>query len=141
MRRVFIDTNILLDLLLARTPHYLYGKELFALGQQKKVQLILSTLSVANAQYALKKIKIDVPNIRAWLRSICSFCELASLSDKAALNALASVEFEDIEDGMQYMCAVESGADVVVTRNEKDFKHSQLPVMSAQEFLLAYLEK
>ena len=140
MKKVFVDTNILLDLFLARKPYNVYSKQLFELGRQKKVQLVLSTLSIANAQYILKNIKLDVPHIRIWLTSVCSFCELAAVNDKVVVSTLAALKFEDIEDAMQYMSAVESGADVIVTRNERDFKPSQLPVMSAQEFLLTYLE-
>jgi predicted nucleic acid-binding protein len=134
MKKVFVDTNILLDMLLARKPHNLYSEQLFELGRQKKVQLVLSCLSIANAQYILKNIKIDVQHIRTWLVNICSLCELVAVNEKVVMSALTAFKFEDIEDAIQYMCAMESCADVIITRNKKDFKPSQLPVMSAEEF-------
>ena len=137
MKRVFIDTNILFDLLFAREPYNDYSEQLFELGRQKKVQLILSCLSIANAQYSLKKV-VSTAKIRSWLADICSLCELSAVNDKVVMNALAAFKFEDIEDAMQYMCAVESCADVIVTRNEKDFKLSQLPVMNAHQLLSTY---
>jgi predicted nucleic acid-binding protein len=139
MKRVFIDTNLLYDFLYTRTPHYAYIEQLFELGRQKKVQLVLSCLSIASAQCSLKKV-LSVAKIRAWLADICSLCELAAVTDRVVMGALAALKFEDLEAAMQYVSAVESGADAIVTRNEKDFKSSQLPVMNAQEFLLAYLE-
>jgi len=138
MKKVFVDANILLDLLLERKPHNIYSEQLFELGRQKEVQLILSTLSIANAQYLLKRIKVNAANIRRCLIDICSICKLASLNDIVVMSALAALKFEDIEDAMQYVSAVESGADVIITRNEKDFRQSQLPVMNAREFVLAY---
>jgi predicted nucleic acid-binding protein len=57
------------------------------------------------------------------------------LTDKITELALNDLNFNDFEDGIQYYTALESQANLIITRNLKDFKHSNIPVMSPKEFL------
>ena len=52
-------------------------------------------------------------------------------------NSLIS-NFNDIEDAMQYYCAKKCHADVIVTRNIKDFSESEINVLSPDAFLAEY---
>lgn len=61
--------------------------------------------------------------------------ESHDLNDKVIDLALNDFDFNDFEDGIQYYTALESEANLIITRNLKDFKHSKIPVMSPKEFL------
>ena len=60
---------------------------------------------------------------------------ITNLSGKVVQLALNDNNFRDFEDGLQYYSAIEDGAAAIITRNQKDFKASQLPVMNASQFL------
>lgn len=134
MKRILIDTNIVLDLLAKRNGHYLNSKKLFALADTHHITLYISTLSIANAHYILhdmlkiKKAKEILGKFKVLVTSI-------SLSDKIIELALNDSSFKDFEDGIQYYSALEAKCEVIITRNIKDFKNALLPVMQPNEFL------
>lgn len=138
MKKVFLDTNVLMDMLLARVPHNLYIMQVVELGRKKEeVHLSVSCLSIANAQYLLARYGVSAVAIRSLLTDVCQVCELVALNDKAVMGALAEPLFDDIEDAMQYQCAKACGADVIITRDVHDFRRSEILAMNANEFLLS----
>ncbi|MDR1226820.1 MAG: PIN domain-containing protein [Prevotellaceae bacterium] len=138
MKKVFLDTNVLMDMLLVREPHNLYSMQVFELGRKKEeVLLAVSCLSMANAQYLLARYGASVTAIRSLLTDVSQACELVALNEKAVVGALAAQRFNDIENAMQHQCAKACGADVIITRDVHDFRHSDILTMSANEFLLS----
>jgi len=135
--RLFIDTNILIDLLIKREPSYSSVAQVFDRALLRKEKLIISNLSIVNAHYIVKRIA-GVPEqaLRSALYNICTTCEIASLTPSITMKALVS-DFKDFEDATQYYCAWESDCDVIITNNAKDFNLSSLPVMNAEEFMIA----
>jgi predicted nucleic acid-binding protein len=136
--RIFIDTNILIDLLIKRMPSYASVAMILDKALKKKDTIVISNLSIVNAHYVVKKIT-DVQEIklRTALHNICTTCEIVPFTLNITMKSLIS-EFKDFEDATQYFCALENNCDIIVTNNEKDFKLSTLPVMNAAEFLGAY---
>jgi hypothetical protein len=61
--------------------------------------------------------------------------ELLSLDDKITELALSDDNFQDFEVGLQYYSAIENQIDIIITRNNKDFKNSKIPVLTVKEFL------
>lgn len=133
MQTVFLDTNVVIDLLAGREPFYKEAQVLFTLADRGQVQLQISALTFANASYALAK-HYPVADAKKYLQQFKVLVSILPLDDKAIELALAS-EFLDIEDGFQYFTALAGGASVIVTRNKKDFKKSELPVLTPTEFL------
>lgn len=134
MQKVFLDTNIIIDLLAQRDPFYKDAQALFTLADQGQIELQISALSFANASYALSKYH-QVATAKKYLQQFKVLVSILPLDDKTIELALAS-EFQDIEDGFQYFTALTHGAQVIITRNKKDFKSAQLPVLNASEYLL-----
>jgi predicted nucleic acid-binding protein len=134
MQKVFLDTNIIIDLLAQRDPFYKDAQALFTLADQGQIELQISALSFANASYALSKYH-QVATAKKYLQQFKVLVSILPLDDKTIELALAS-EFQDIEDGFQYFTALTHGAQVLITRNKKDFKAAQLPVLNASEYLL-----
>jgi len=133
MEKVFVDTNIVIDLLAKREPFYKEAQDLFTLSDKKEIQLQISSLSFANAYYSIVKHHKAV-DAKKYLSKFKVLVDILPLEDKAIELALAS-DFGDFEDGLQYFIAMDYECDVIVTRNKKDFKNSKIPVMTAAEYL------
>ena len=137
--RIFIDTNILIDLLIKRQPTYLSVAKLFDTAIKRKDAIVISNLSIVNAHYVVKKITdVQEEALRTALYNICTTCEIVPLNVGITMKSLISA-FKDFEDATQYYCALENVCDVIVTNNKKDFKISSLPVMTSTEFLDSYV--
>jgi predicted nucleic acid-binding protein len=136
--RIFIDTNILIDLLVKRDPSYPSVVKMFDMALKRKDTIVISVLSIINAHYVVKKIAgVQEAELRTVLHNICTTCEIAPLTVGTTVKSLVSA-FKDFEDATQYFCALENSCHVIVTNNEKDFKPSTLPVMNITEFLIGY---
>jgi len=131
MRKVFLDTNIILDLLAKRMPFYTEAAELFSLADKKKVRLFISAVSLANTYYILAKQNSDT-EVRRILRKFKVLITVLDLNDKISDLALNS-DFKDFEDAIQYYTALENDLEMIITRNQSDFKGSALPVLNAGE--------
>lgn len=132
--RVYIDTNILIDLVCNREDFLDKAQKIFALGYARKIRLVVSALSFVNAVYIARRYKIDAKEIIGILKKIASFVELADLSSDVIQWGLDS-QWNDFEDATQYYSAQCASADYIVTRNKKDYTHSSIPVLSPDEFL------
>jgi predicted nucleic acid-binding protein len=134
MNRLLIDTNIVIDLLSKREKFYDDAAELFSRADKKQLELTISTLTFANTNYILTKLK-SAKDAREILRKFKVLVELLSLDDKITELALSDDNFPDFEDGLQYYSAIENQIDIIITRNKKDFKNSKIPILTAKEFL------
>ena len=133
MEKVFIDTNIIIDLLAKREPFYKDAQDLFTLSDKKEIHLCISSLSFANAYYSIAKHHKEV-DAKKYLAKFKVLVTVLPLEDKAIELALAS-EFNDFEDGLQYFTAMDNDSDIIITKNKKDFKNSKIPVLTAGEYL------
>lgn len=134
MKRILIDTNIVIDLLSKRNDFYDDAADLFSQADRKELSLTISSLTFANTNYILSKLK-SAKEAREILRKFKVLVELLSLDDKITELALSDESFQDFEDGLQYYSAIENEVDIIITRNKKDFKNSKLPVLTAKEYL------
>lgn len=138
-KRVYLDTNVILDLLGEREPFYNSISQIATLADQKKLQLIVSPISFATVNYFLSKFE-GISIAKDKLRKFKVLCEISKIDETIMEKGLNS-DFEDFEDSLQYFCAVDSECDVIISRNSKDFKNSLLPVMSAEEFIKSISSK
>ena len=134
MIRLLIDTNILIDLLAKREEFYREAATLFSLADKNMITLTVSALTFANTNYILSKLKTE-KEARTILRKFKVLVQTLALDDKVTELALNDDNFPDFEDGLQYYSAIENEIDIIITRNQKDFKNSKIPVMSAKEYL------
>ena len=134
MIRLLIDTNIIIDLLAKRENFYNEAADLFSRADKKELKLTISSLTFANTNYILTKLK-SAKEAREILRKFKVLVELLSLDDKITELALSDNNFPDFEDGLQYYSAIENQIDVIITRNKKDFKNANIPILTAKEFL------
>jgi len=134
MSTIFIDTNIVVDLLLKRKPFYESAEDIFSLADKNKIELVVSALTIANTHYVISKLKSK--NLaREVIAKFKVLVTIISLSDKIIELSLNDNNFPDFEDGLQYYSAIEANCEFIITRDLKDFKNSNLPVMTADSFL------
>jgi predicted nucleic acid-binding protein len=134
MKKIFIDTNIVIDLLSRREPFYEEAANLFSLADKKMIELSISSLTVANVSYTLLR-QTNSTAAKEILRKLRLILNILPLDDKIIGIALNDNSFDDFEDGLQYFTAIQNDQELIVTRNLKDFKNSGLPVMTARQFL------
>jgi predicted nucleic acid-binding protein len=134
MKKIFVDTNIVIDLLSRREPFFEEAASLFSLADKKQIELTVSSLTIAKVSYALLR-QMDSNNAKSILRKLRLIVNILSLDDKIIGLALNDNTFSDFEDGLQYFTAIENEQELIITRNLKDFKNSKLPVMTARQFI------
>jgi predicted nucleic acid-binding protein len=133
MEKIFVDTDIILDLLSKRVPFYMPSAMLFSLADKGHIKLFVSSLSFANLNYVLSR-QYNASQARKLLLKFKTLVTVLAVNDKIIDLALSS-DFKDFEDGIQYFIAIENNLKTFLTRNLKDFKVAQIPVMTAEQFL------
>ncbi len=133
MEKVFVDTDIILDVLSKRDPFYKFAAHLFSKADKRELEIGVSSLSFSNLNYLLSK-KYGVIETRKILLRFKALVSVMTVDDKIIELALGS-DFKDFEDAIQYYCAIENGYKTLLTRNLKDYKKANIPIMTAESFV------
>ena len=133
MEKVFVDTDIALDLLSKREPHYAAAAKLFTLADKGKLSIYISSLSFSNLNYLLTR-QYDARESRRILNSFKVLVKVLSVDDKIIELALSS-KFADFEDAIQYFAAIEQGIKILLTRNTKDYSLAKIAVLTPEAYL------
>jgi len=131
--RVFIDTNIFLDLILKRT-FYKEAMLLFNAIEQKIFRGYILDITILNIDYIAKK---QITDIREFLDIINQTCVITGASNSMIRDALA-IDNSNLEDNLQYLMAKESRCEIIITNN-KNFYSKDIEILSSLEFLDRYL--
>lgn len=135
MDKVFVDSDIILDLFTGRQPHYYAAAELFSLADEGFLKIFVSSLSFSNVNYILSR-QYNGDQARKMLLKFKTLVSILSVNEKTIELALSS-EFKDFEDAIQYYTAIESKIEFLLTRNLKDFRKAEISVMTAEQYLNA----
>jgi predicted nucleic acid-binding protein len=131
--KVFIDSDILLDLLLKREPFFIFSQTLLIEGRKKIININTSALVIANIHYVLAKNigkELAKESIRVLINSV-NVLPFEVDTIELAINS----EFADFEDAIQHYVAQKNDCDAIISRNLKHYKKSHLPVLTAEQFL------
>ncbi|MBN2725264.1 MAG: PIN domain-containing protein, partial [Deltaproteobacteria bacterium] len=132
-KKVFIDSDIILDLLCERKPFYKYAAEVFTLGDTGRIKLVTTSLVFANVYYILRKI-LGIVKAKELLRKLRIIIRVITIEEKIVDLALNS-SFSDFEDGIQYFAARENQIGILLTRKIKDYKEKELTILTPEEYL------
>ncbi|WP_114783045.1 type II toxin-antitoxin system VapC family toxin [Botryobacter ruber] len=131
MKHFFLDTNILLDFLIDRKPFADQAALLFQAAADSKVKLYVAAISFNNIYYIVRQVHAHAKTI-GLLKTLAEYVEIVAI-DGVILNKAIASDFKDFEDGIQGFAAESVAAiELIVTRNIKDFKKSNLPVFSPE---------
>lgn len=130
---VFVDTDVVLDLLARRDPFYPHAARLFSQAERGAVKACVSALSFANLFYILRK---NTSSRRA-IEILTLFRELVTVLpvDDAVISAALKAGFADFEDAVQYHAALAAKVPVLVTRNARHYRKPAITVCTPEEYL------
>lgn len=131
MRRVLVDCDVILDLLLARKPFLSAATRLFELFESNKLKGHVSSLAFSNLFYVLRR-QIEPAAARDALRKLRNLLRPLPVDEKVVDMSLAS-SFADLEDALHYYTALNQGMDALVTRNGRHYKSAQIPILGPEE--------
>jgi predicted nucleic acid-binding protein len=134
MKKIFVDTNILVDLIADRRPFSKFATQIFSKAEEKKIKLYTSSHSIATTHYLLKKY-VDEKELREILHNILDYLNIIPIDLDVIKKGLKS-KHKDFEDALQIISAYSiEKLDCIVTRNVRDFKDSEIAVLTPDELV------
>ncbi len=141
--KIFLDTNIFLDVFLERTSDWQDAETVLQLAAQNRIDVFTSANNLINVIYALRKQKLTQAEVITLMELTLTYVEFADTS-KSAFGQALKAGFTDLEDAVQYYTALQiKGVDYFLISNTKDYKKAsvQLPVITATQFIRMYNRK
>lgn len=133
---VFVDTNVLLDVLAKRARFYDDSVAIWTLAEQRRICGMVSAISFTNIYYVVRKLRSRRVALRTMTQLRDTFTPVAC--DEQILNQAIDAGFDDFEDAVQYFSALRGDASCLVTRDAGDFPDPVIPVLSPAEFLVTH---
>ena len=132
-KSLFIDSDIILDLLTERELFYHSAAKIFTLAYEKKLELFTSAVVFANVFYILRKIKGNEIAKRQ-LKNLRILVHILPINQNTVDMALNS-GFSDFEDGLQYFVVKENNLLTIITRNIADYKTGDVVTQTSEEYI------
>jgi predicted nucleic acid-binding protein len=132
--KVFLDSDIILDVLLEREEFYQPSAKILDLGVQKKMSLFTSSISITNIGYILRKELKSSKKAMEYIKNLMEIIKILAVTEDVILKALKT-DFNDFEDSIQYIVAKMNNVDFLVTRNTKDYRKAKIQVLDSISFL------
>lgn len=132
-KHLFIDSDVILDMLIDRQPFSIYTEMLLEEKKLSGITLSTSTLIIANINYILTKT-VGKQRAKEGVKQILKLLETLPFEQDVIENALGG-SFTDFEDAIENHIALKHKAEVIITRNIKNYKESTIPVLTAEQFL------
>ena len=130
---LFLYTNILLDIIEARPDFVEKSTEVLVRAEEVNARIFIAWHGLATIYYLIRRGRTEADAIRE-IDKILNWAEIAPVDSNTAIRARA-LGFPDFEDAMQCACAENCFADIIITRNTKDFALSPIPIFSPLDFL------
>jgi predicted nucleic acid-binding protein len=138
MKHIYLDTNIIIDIFAARAPHDLAAIELYRLAKENKIKIYISAESYTTIYYLLRINKITHNKCLLIFQDLLKTTSVIA-TDENIINKAINIGFDDFEDGVQFISAkTNSKISLIVTRDKKGFKKSDIPVVDASQALLMF---
>ena len=133
MNKIFLDTNVILDYLLARSPFDQEAKRFFVAAELGDIELYASALTFCNMSYIVRKIKTPA-EFQLILADLLQLIAVTPIDGFVLQQAIAA-NYKDFEDAVQYQSALNTfGLTHLVTRDKADFTETSLPIFSPSEY-------
>jgi predicted nucleic acid-binding protein len=132
VKKIFLDSDVILDMLLKRPGFYLPSANIIALAYERRINAVTSSVAFVNVHYFLDKYdRNNKFQLLTRIRSVISILEVGETVIDLALKS----GLNDFEDTVQYYTALKANVDFIITRNIKDYKQSTIPVLTPDQFL------
>lgn len=133
MKKLFLDSDVLLDLLLDREP---FSEDITTLIEESinaEFKLCTSPISITNIHYIIGRLE-NKQKANLKTKKILKIVDVENVG-QSVINSASNSAFKDFEDSVQNYCAMESGHRIIITRNTKDYKESELSILTPKEYL------
>ena len=131
---VLIDTNVILDVMLRREPHYEISAKIILLSEKGYISNYISASAVTDIYYVVKKELKNKDIAVLLIKNLLKTVYVASVTENNIHEAL-DLKWDDFEDSVQYTTGQSISAKYIITRNAKDFINSKINVVSPEEFI------
>ncbi len=131
--RLFIDSDIILDVALSRDPHYMSSSFILSLIELKKIDGFTSAIVISNFYYILRKLESHKTAVD-FITKLRLIVRVLPVTDETIRLALES-KFKDFEDALQYYTALLNNIDYLITRNVRDYSRSEIKVHTPDEYI------
>jgi predicted nucleic acid-binding protein len=132
--RVFVDTNIFLDLILRR-EHFDKALLIFNAIEKRLFSGVILDITILNIDYVANK---QIKDVKEFLKLLTQYFEIVGASNKIIEDAL-KLENSDLEDNVQYLSAKNAKCEMIIT-NDQNFYKGNIPVVSSSAFVDRYLQ-
>ncbi len=133
MKNVLLDSDIILDFFLDREPHSKYTSYVLSQIELQEINGYLTPLIISNVYYLLRKVSTH-DRVMKKLNQLMTLTNVLLLDKQTILKAMNS-KFKDFEDALQnYACESYGNIDLILTRNTKDYKKSEISVMTPEQY-------
>jgi predicted nucleic acid-binding protein len=133
--KLFVDTNVIIDLIGRREPFFESAFDLFTLALEKKIELYVSSVSYCTVNYILRK-HLSHQKLMTTFNELERYVKILNVDDKVVKHSCNSM-FTDFEDAIQYYSITDKSIKTIITRDKKDFSKGVLSVMTAADYLKA----
>ena len=130
---IFLDTNVLLDVMLHRDEFYPASRAVFDIVETNAISAFVSAVSMTNIFYILRKYKQNIADAYSLLDDLSALFTIAPVTENTITNALA-LRWKDFEDAVQYMSAKEVKTKYIITQNKSDYESFEIPCLSPAEY-------
>jgi predicted nucleic acid-binding protein len=138
IKRVLLDVNVCIDIIVNRSLSPETKKELFAVFIQNEIEVFVPAFSIDTIFYILNSsMKIDKQVAKNTIQKLLKFTKLLHTTDETIHKAFAS-SFSDFEDALINSLAEAYNMDVILTNNISDFSKSSLLVYRPADFIALF---
>ena len=133
MKKVLLDSDVILDFFLDIQPHSEYSSYVLSQIELKKIEGYLTAVIISNVYYLLRKISTHDRVIKI-LNQLMTLVDMILIDKNTILKAMNS-KFKDFEDAIQnYACESHGEIDLILTRNTKDYRKSEISVLTPEQY-------
>lgn len=134
MTRVLIDTDVILDFFFDREPFSNHAAKILSLCETKEIEGYITAVIISNVYYLLRQ-SAPHDKVLSKIEQLITILNVLTI-DKSTIQQAIKSNFKDFEDALQHFSAVSSEQiTLILTRNIKDYKNSQLAVMTPENYL------
>jgi len=134
---IFVDTNVLLDVMLCRNGFYPDSRAVFDIVEENDINAFVSAVSMTNIFYILRKFKRNITDVYSLMDDLFTLFTITPITENTITNAMA-LRWKDFEDAVQFMSAQEINAKYIITRNKTDFESLEIPCLSPSEYIAQF---
>jgi len=133
MKKVLVDLNIILDVLLDRDPFAREAEWLWTMAESGAIKAYISGTSVTNLSYILQRA-LGTKKAKKVLEDVLKVFRVAKV-DQTVITEAIRLSYRDFEDAVQEASARHEKLEAIISRNKKDFRSSEIPVYTASEYV------